>query len=195
MRSAVFLLALFSIATLARADDVADVKEAFLKYQQASFDNDIPAMKARSTGDATALKYQDLSIERNAVMKQLWEATYKLPDAPKPPPTSKPDATAMFNALLARANVEVSGDSAKITPEKAPFFYGFKKVDGTWKADLNRYAGEITPKMVAYVEAYVAGARAITARIEGGELKTYPEVRAALTDMDTKARASAETAK
>jgi hypothetical protein len=89
--------------------------------------------------------------------------------------------------MLDAATVTVDGDTAKLTPKNAPFSFGFRKVNGAWKADLDHWGPPIPPEMIKRLEAALPFLREIVTKIGSGEIKSAQQLQDAMRNVERNA--------
>ncbi len=180
MRIALIILVVFSLAPFAHAADDAAIKQAYITYLQARIDHNLDAAKAASTGDELGQRYLAQDIERQTLAEKLKVAQMKFrhPGVATSQPVMKAETT--FKMMLDNATITQDGDTAKITPKGAPISYCFRKVDGSWKADLNHWGSAITAEQVAQYEKTLPLMRDIIGKIDSGEIKSEADLESAM---------------
>ncbi len=187
MRFLLLMCLICSLNLVARADNTDDVKQAYVTYLQARLDRNLPAAQAASTGDGLGQRALVADVERQTLTGRLMDATETL-QHPATQPTSRPvqRAEQIFKMMLQNAKIDITADTAKIRPKGAPvgMGYGFKLVNGQWKANLNDWERAVSPAMVAEIEKSLPVLRKLVQKIDAGEFKTADELRRALNSAE-----------
>lgn len=190
MRHALVLLAVLVLAPTVRADDAADVKAAYLTYNQARIDNNADAAKANSFGDAGAVEFIPVEMELHTVRRKVMDEMARLSGREVKPRDAKAAADDA-KAMVEKATITVDGDTATLVPKGFSKGYRLRKIDGRWRYDLESMDHTPWKQQLQIAERTLPLMKEIAAKVDAGEYKTAEQLQATMDAMQREFRAAA----
>ena len=190
MRYAFILITALVLAPIVRADDVADVKQAYLTYTQATIDRDVDAIKAASFGDAPAKDFIPVGIELHTLRRKVMDEMNRLNGQPVKPQDPKAVA-ADVKAMVEKATVTVDGDNATLVPKGFPKGYRLRKIEGQWRYDLESMDHAPWEQQLQIAKRTLPLMRDMAAGIDRGEYKTVEQLQQAMDAVQREMRGGA----